>query len=178
MGSLLFSPSGRVGPADFMKGYTILIVIGLIINLLFAFAPMLALLSFPILIVLLWCSIALWIKRYHDAGKSGWMCLIPIIVGMVAGFVLSLILTPMFVDADAALAATEAAEAAAAEGDIGGAMSAAMGASGMTQMGMIISAVASAVLSYVIAMVFNGMIKHEDHDNRFGPETSTADTFS
>jgi len=178
MGNLLFSPSGRIGPGQFMSGYTVIIVIGLLINVLFAFAPIVALLSFPVMLALLWCTIVLWVKRYHDGGKSGWMCLIPIIVGGILAYVLNLVLTPIFVDADAAAAAAEAVAEAAQNGDILGSMTAALNATGLSRMGMIVISVAGAVLSYVVAMVFNNMIKHEDHDNRFGPVTTVADNFS
>ena len=78
MGNLLFSPSGRISPADFMRGATILIVVGLVLGLLPILMPALAMLSI-IFLVMLWCWIVLWVKRYHDGGKSGgarcWPCI-------------------------------------------------------------------------------------------------------
>lgn len=168
MGNLLFSPSGRIGPGQFMSGVTVLIIISLVLALLPIFVPALALLGI-VGLVLIWCWVVLWVKRYHDAGKSGWMCLIPIIVLIVLSMILSTVLAGMFVDTAAAEAMAEAAES----GDIGGLMSMA-GKGGMTTTGAIISAVASAVLSYVVAMVFNNMIKHDAHDNQFGPEAGTS----
>jgi len=174
MGSLLFSPSGRIGPSQFMKGYMIVILISLVIGLLPAVMPALAVVAIPISLALLWMTIVLWVKRYHDCGKTGWMCLIPIVVGIIASVILSAVLTPMFVDADAAAAAAEAAAEAAEAGDVGGAFSAAMGASGLSTVGTIILSVAGAVLSYVIALVFNNMIKHDAHDNQYGPEAGSV----
>ena len=168
MGNLLFSPSGRIGPGQFMSGITIVIAISLVLGLLPIFVPALAMLSI-VGIVLLWCTIVLWIKRYHDGGKSGWMCLIPIILTGVIGAVVSAVLAGMFVDPDAAAALAEAAEA----GDFGALMGSA-GKGGMTTMGAIIVNVVGAVISYVIAMIFNNMIKHDAHDNQFGPEAGTS----
>jgi len=173
MGNLLFSPSGRIGPGQFMSGYIVVIGISLAMSLLMGFVPMLALLSLPLALALLWMTIALWIKRYHDGGKSGWMCLIPIIVGGVIGAIVGSLLSKMFIDPNAALAATEAAEAAAEAGDIGGAFSAAMGAAKMSPVGVIVTSLVGAAISYVIAMVFNNMIKHDAHDNQYGPEAGT-----
>lgn len=174
MGNLLFSPSGRIGPGQFMSGYVVLIAINVVLSLLTGFVPALVFLAIPVGFMLLWISIVLWIKRYHDAGKSGWMCLIPIIIGGIIGGVIVSILSKMFIDPNAALAAAEAAEAAAEAGDIGGAFSAAMGAAKMSPVGVIITTIVGAVISYVIAMVFNNMIKHDAHDNQFGPEAGTA----
>ena len=168
MGNLLFSPSGRIGPGQFMSGVTVLVVISLVLALLPIFVPALGLLGI-VGLVLIWCWIVLWVKRYHDAGKSGWMCLIPIIVLIILSMILGAVMGAMFADPAAAEAMMEAAES----GDVGSIMKFA-GTGGMTKMGAIISAVASAALSYVVAMVFNGMIKHDAHDNQFGPEAGTS----
>lgn len=168
MGNLLFSPSGRIGPGQFMSGITVVIVASLVLGLLPIFVPALAMLSI-LGLVLLWCTIVLWIKRYHDGGKTGWMCLIPIIVTGVIGAIASTVLAGMFVDPDAAAALAEAAEA----GDFGALLGSA-GKGGMTTMGAIIVNVVGAVISYVIAMVFNNMIKHDAHDNQYGPEAGTS----
>jgi len=168
MGNLLFSPSGRIGPGQFMSGVTVLVVIGLILALLPIFVPALIMLGI-VNLVLLWCWIVLWVKRYHDGGKSGWMCLIPIIVYIILAMILGAVLSGMFVDLEAAEKIAEATEA----GDFGALMQFA-GSGGMTKTGGIITAVATAVLSYVVAMVFNNMIKHDDHDNQFGPVAGTA----
>ena len=168
MGNLLFSPSGRIGPGQFMSGATILVIIALVLALLTVFVPALGVLNI-IGLVLLWCWIVLWVKRYHDGGKSGWMCLIPIVVWLVIGMIIGMILPGMFQDPDAAAAVAEATEA----GDFGAILKAAMGG-GMTTTGQLINAVLGAVVSYVVAMVFNNMIKHDGHDNQFGPEAGTA----
>lgn len=172
MGNLLFSPSGRIGPGEFMRGVTILVVVNLVLALLPIFVPALAVLSI-LGLVIIWCWIALWIKRYHDGGKSGWMCLIPIVVWLVIAIIASMILPGMFQDPDAAAAIAEATEA----GDFGAIFAASMGG-GMTTTGQLVNAVLGAVISYVVAMVFNGMIKGDDHDNQYGPVAGTADTFN
>lgn len=166
MGNLLFSPSGRVGPTAFMKGATILIVINFILAILPILSPALGLLSI-VGLILIWCWIVLWVKRYHDAGKSGWMSLIPIVAFLIAAIIISLVIQPMFVDPEVAATLEEAQ----ASGDMGAVWEAAMSGGGITTMGTLILAVIGAVVSYAIAFLFNNMIKSDPHDNQFGPAT-------
>ena len=118
---------------------------------------------------MLWCWVVLWVKRYHDGGKSGWMCLIPIIIYIIISGIVSTVLAGMFVDTEAIAAIADAQEQA----DLGALMSM-MGKGGMTTTGLIVTALAGAAVSYIIAMVFNNMIKHDAHDNQFGPEAGTS----
>ena len=166
MGNLLFSPSGRIDSVSFMKGATILIIVGVVLGLLPLLSPALAALGI-IGLVTIWCWVVLWVKRYHDAGQSGWKSLIPIIIYVIAAVVITSILTPMLTDPEVAAAMAEAE----ASGDIGAVMSAAMAGGGVTKMGTLIVTLVSAAVSYGIAFVFNGMIKSDPHDNQFGPAT-------
>ncbi len=167
MGNLLFSPSGRIGPTDFMKGVTILVIIGFVLGILPAISPALAVLGI-IGLVTLWCWVVLWVKRYHDAGKSGWMCLVPIIAYIIVAMIISTVVQPMFVDPDFAATLAEAE----ASGDVGAIFQAALsGGGGITKVGTFVLAAIGAAVSYGIAMVFNGMIKSDADDNQFGPAT-------
>lgn len=169
MGNLLFSPSGRINPSEFMRGATILIIIGFILGILpmisFTLGSALGLLG----IVTIWCWIVLFVKRYHDGGKSGWMSIIPIIVFVILSVIISQLVTSMFAgDLNAQM--KEAAEAAAESGDIGSILSVSTEFAGsIAKKTALPSAIASAVASYLIAFVFNNMIKRDDHDNQFGP---------
>ena len=168
MGNLLFSPSGRIGPGQFMSGVKILVIIAVVLAILPAFVPALVMLNI-LGLVMLWCWVVLWVKRYHDGGKSGWMCLIPIIIYIILSLIVSTILAGMFVDTEAIAAIADAQEQA----DLGALMSM-MGKGGMTTTGLIVTALAGAAVSYIIAMVFNNTIKHDAHDNQFGPEAGTS----
>ena len=169
MGNLLFSPSGRINSGDFMKGATLIIVITLVLGLLPIISAGLAALS-VVTIVFLWCWVVLWVKRYHDAGKSGWTCLLPIIVYLVLAAIVGIVLPGMFTDPEAAAAAAEAAAEAAEAGDFGAIFKAAAGG-GMTTMGKIIVPLASAAVSFGVAFLFNNMINGDAGDNQFGPQT-------
>jgi len=167
MGSLLLSFKGRINAADLQRCAIILIVIGTIINIIGYFSTMAGIVLGLLGILLLWPWIALWIKRYHDAGKSGWMCLLPLVVGLTLGFVISLVLNRFVpLDTDAITAATEAA---AASGDIMGAMMA--GVEGAKPQ-LLPNAALSALASLLVVFVFNGMIKSDPEENQFGGPTN------
>lgn len=69
---LLYSPKGRIGPRDFIKGLALLVLLHALIVMLGAYnlnaSSILSFLS----IVLLYPLFCLLIKRSHDGGKSGW----------------------------------------------------------------------------------------------------------
>jgi len=165
MGNLLFSPSGRIGPADFMKGAYVLIAISFIMGLLPLISFGLSMLSIPVSLVMLYCWVALFIKRFHDGGKTGWMVFLPILAIFILGYFLNQFVSNM-VAGDVMAQAQKAAEEAAAAGDISGAMQAGMAAAKKTA---IPTAIAGAILSFIVAFGFNKWIKHDDHDNQYGP---------
>lgn len=170
MGNLLFSPSGRVNSEDFMRGATLLIIIGFVIGILPALSPALAVFGI-VGLVLMWCWIVLWVKRYHDSGKSGWMCLLPIIVYLIAAGIVTTILQQILVDPDAAKAALEATQEAAEAGDFGALFKAAGAANALSMIDKIIIQLASAAVAYGIAMIFNNIISGQAGDNQFGPQS-------
>lgn len=96
MGRILFSPSGKIDPDNFMRGAYVLIAVSLLINLL----PMVsaaAAAPFKILmLVVAYCWTALFIKRFRDGGKSGWMVFIPIGVTLIAMFIHNSAVPPIF----------------------------------------------------------------------------------
>lgn len=171
MGNLLFSPSGRISPSEFMRGAMVLIAISFVLGILplisFKIGSMLSLLG----IILLWCWIVLFIKRFHDGGKTGWLCIVPIIAFLILSLIVSSIVTGMFAG-DLNSQMQDAVEAAGESGDIASIMSTSM------EMGAAIakktalpSAVAGAVVSYIIAFATNSIVGHDDHENQFGPAT-------
>ncbi len=171
MGNLLFSPSGRISPSEFMRGAIILIAISFVLGILplisFKIGSMLSMLG----IILLWCWIAIFIKRFHDGGKSGWMCLIPIVAFIILSMIVSSIVTGMFAgDLNAQM--QEAAEAAAESGDFASIISVTMESAGaIAKKTALPAAVAGAVVSYVIAFATNSIAGHDEHENQFGPAT-------
>ena len=169
MGNLLFSPTGRINPSEFMRGALILIIVGFVLNALpaisFTLGSTLSLLG----LVLIWCWIVLFVKRYHDGGKTGWMSIIPIVVFLVLSFIVSGIVSNVFAgDLNAEI--TQLTQEALSSGDSSNFLAATLGmGSEIAKKTAIPTAIAGAVISYGIAFIFNGMIKHDPQDNTYGP---------
>lgn len=166
MGNLLFGPNGRISPADFMKGSLVLIIISFILGLLPLISMSLSMIFGILGLALIYCWVCLFMKRMRDGGKSGWMCLVPILAFIVASFISGMIVSAIMVGG---MAGNEEALAAAAEsGDISAVMDAAQG---MAKKTAIPSAILGAVVSYLIAFVTNKVVGHDANDNQYGPET-------
>ena len=171
MGSLLFSPTGRVNSSDFMRGALILIILGFVINVLpaisFAIGSTLGILG----LVLIWCWVVLFVKRYHDGGKTGWMSIFPIVVFLVLSFIMSGIISSVFA-ADLNDQLTRLTQEALSSGDSNNLLAATLKmGSEIAKKTAIPTAIAGAVISYAIAFIFNSMIKHDPQDNTYGPAT-------
>ncbi len=168
MGNLLFSPSGRINPADFMRGVIILIIISAVLTLLPLISPALGMLGM-LGIVMIWCWIVLFVKRFHDAGKSGWMTVAVVVVMVVLSMIMSSVITSTFAEdmqAEIQKAAMEAAES----GDIGSIFKGSMEAGqAMAKKIAIPSAIGSAILSYAIAWGVNKFFPHDPEENQYGP---------
>lgn len=162
MGNLLFSPNGRITPDEFMKGAYVLIAIGIILGLLPLVSMSLSMIFSLLGLVTLWCWIVLFIKRFHDGGKVGWMCLLPILAFIVSSFIIGGIVTGMV---GGTAMSEQAIQDAAQSGDLSAVMDA---TSGLARKTAIPSAIAGAVVSFAIAYVTNMLIKR-DGDNQYGP---------
>ena len=167
MGSLLFSPSGRIGPSAYMKGMLVLAAISVVISLVPLVSPGLALiLSFASLILFI-PFIFLGIKRSHDAGKSGWMVLTHILLFMGVGAAIGFLLQTIGMGPSAEI---EASMTAAGEaGDMGEVMR----LTGELAKDQAIPSAISSIVGYVVAaFLINMFNKQDDGDNQFGPVPS------
>ena len=159
MGNLLFSPNGRINSSQFIKGALILIVIGFLLSLpsllgMNKIGTPLGFLSY--LLAFPW--VVIWIKRYHDGGKSGWMCLIPLLVYAVLMMIaMGSLLGGEFAQIMemATSGASQAEQEAATEA--------------MMKGKEVPVGVAGLVCSLVVVFLFNALIKRDDHENQFGP---------
>ena len=159
MGNLLFSPNGRINPGEFMKGAIILIIIGMLLSLpsilgMNKIGTPLGFLSY--LLAFPW--VVIWIKRYHDGGKSGWMCLIPLVVYAVLLMILMGVLLGAEFSQMFEMIAAGASEAEQKE------FSENMGKGKEIPLTLV-----GLGTSLVVSFLFNSMIKRDDHENQFGP---------
>jgi uncharacterized membrane protein YhaH (DUF805 family) len=93
-GYLYTSFEGRINRAKFWAGIVVLIVINLIINFVVTyvfsdgsggFSTIAIIILVVVGLVLLYFSLALYAKRWHDREKSGWWSLAPFAIGIVGG---------------------------------------------------------------------------------------------
>lgn len=165
MGNLLFSPNGRISPAQFTKGALILIFLYFILSIAPLASPGLGMIAMIAQILLLWCWIVLWIKRYHDSGSSGWMSLIPIAIFVVGYFLVSNYITNKYMPAEI----KADIDAIREDGDIMGMMEVmAESAPEIAATTTMPSAIGFSILSAIIAFGFNALIKHQPEENQFG----------
>jgi len=160
MGNLFFSFKGRLNAADFQRGAIILIVIGAVLNIVPYFLGSMAIILGVLSIVLIWPWLALWIKRYHDANKSGWMVLLPIVVLIALGIGTSFVVNQIMpIDQSAVEAAgTDFMEIMRASTEA-------------AKHQMIPNAIVGAVVQLAVVFGFNALIKSDPEENRFGPAT-------
>jgi len=173
MSNLLFSPSGRIGPGAFLKGIGILAVIGAVITALplisFELGSALSLAGLVLLIPMFF----LVIKRLHDAGKSGWLSILfVILIGIVAS-VLQYVAVQM-------TGGTAMAEMNAATDELarsGGSFNEIMTASAqlaaeygptIAKNTAIPSAIAGLVGTMLGAVLTNLILKQDGHENQYG----------
>ncbi len=71
---LYLDANGRIGQKDFWIGWLILFVVGIVLGMVTAGAPVV---SAIIGLVLIYPGVCLFSKRLHDFGKSGWLAAIP-----------------------------------------------------------------------------------------------------
>ena len=96
MGNLLFSPSGRIGPSQYMRGMIIVAVISAVLALLPLVSPALGLLGSLVGFVFLYVFFALGIKRSHDAGKSGWMSITHFLLYLLVSTIVTFVIFSLF----------------------------------------------------------------------------------
>ncbi len=164
MGNLFFSTKGRIGPAAFQSAAIILIAIGFAINMVPFLSFSLGMIVSILSLVILWPWICLWVKRLHDAGKSGWMVLVVLLVLIGVNIVVGRLMLSMLVDQAAMQEAVLNAGA-----DVMGAMKA---SAEFTKPTIIPSAIAGAVTSFVVVFLGNKVLKSDPEENQFGGPTS------
>ncbi len=76
----MFSPKGRLGPLSYISYYNAMLFSFLLISLVFVKISLF--IVFPLMVVVIYATYVLVIKRLHDLGLSGWFLLtlfVPII---------------------------------------------------------------------------------------------------
>ena len=169
MGNLLFSPSGRVNPADFMRGVIILIVISALLTLIPLVVPSLGVLKF-LGLILFWCWIVLYVKRFHDAGKSGWLTIAVIVAIVVLSMIMGSVFISMFAAEEHKIAQIAVDELSVSGGGFLEIFKGSMEANAPVERKVALpSVIGGSILSYAIAWAVNKFFPHDEGENQYGP---------
>jgi len=79
----LFVPKGTIDKSGFMVAALLLIALGAGTDVLSFTAPMLGPALFFVGLLFAYCWVALWIKRFHAAGASGWWTVLVVLVWII-----------------------------------------------------------------------------------------------
>lgn len=158
----MMSANGRMAPADFQKAGFVLVAISFVLALTPLFLPlMVAGLISLLSLVLIYPWVCIWSKRLHDAGKSGWLFLVVMVVWIVIGLIVSQIVTLLF--------GGESARMMAAAMETGN-MDAIMQANEATSQAIALpTAIINALVGVGVVLAGNAILKQEPHENRYGP---------
>lgn len=141
--TVMFSFNGRIRRQHFWIGWLILFAAGFVAGLI----PFLGVL---LSLALIWPNLAITVKRLHDMGQSGWLCLVPIVAGLIG-------LIAIFMTVGASMmtnyAAIENEDPAAIMAMVGPALG-------------IIGIIALVQIGFLIWI---GVTEGQRGDNRFGP---------
>lgn len=102
--NLLFSPNGRIDSASFMKGAIILLALNFFLWLAWFINLPLALLAGLVSLMSIYCWACLFVKRFHDAGRTGWLFPAVLIAFLILAFTVMPIFVSLFLPVDAELA--------------------------------------------------------------------------
>ena len=163
---LFFSPNGRITKSQFQTGALVLIAISFVFAVLPAVVGGMALMAVSgitglIGLVMIWCWIALWVKRLHQGGITGWMTILLALgwffVNMIVGTIVTAVMAP------------ELMSMQPTSGDFMEIMQQRMEASRAV---VIPSAIASALVGVGYVLVANMALPSHDSENQFGPAPS------
>lgn len=152
---VILNPFGRIGPATFRNTALVLIAIGACFSLSPVINPGLAALSFANLL-LIYPSIVIWVKRFHDAGKSGWWYLAVFVAQLVIGVVVNRFIIARFLPPPPPVDPRF----------LWASMVAQMQASALP------ATAASVVIGLIFVFVVNEELKSDPAENAYGPPTT------
>ncbi|MCA8902543.1 MAG: DUF805 domain-containing protein [Hyphomonas sp.] len=165
---LYFSPNGRISQGTYWRGVITLFVISAVLSAVAAYvSPFIGFLG----IIFIWPWIALHVKRFHDAGKTGWLTLAMVVLAFIVSFVVGMLLMGAF-GVDAASMQQEMMEdmeSMQSSGDPGAVMAYAMEQSKkMAQKQLIPNLLSSGIVTAAIGFVMS-LFKSDPADNQYGP---------
>ncbi|MCA8902541.1 MAG: DUF805 domain-containing protein [Hyphomonas sp.] len=163
---VLFSPKGRIGRRDFLRGIILLTGVSIIVQVGATFAlPPLVLAQY----VLIWSYACVFGKRLHDAGYSAWLYLAFLAGFVVLQVIVSNLLMPLL--SPEVLPVQAELEAIGMTGDFAGMVQAmSERAPEIARLSALTSLAALLVTSAALALA-GAQLKSDPHPNAHGPAT-------
>ena len=154
-----FNPQGRLNPAEYIRGGSILIVAGVILSLIQQTGIVtIMVLANLVTLFLAYPWVVLWIKRYHEGGKSGWFAMIPLFVFVIGFYFVShLIFSVEF------KTLIEAYETGVSQEELAGLMEE------LIKPKEVLFLLVTTLYSLAFLHVFNKLIKSDPNENQYGP---------
>jgi uncharacterized membrane protein YhaH (DUF805 family) len=176
---LFFSPNGRITQGTYWRGALILFAISAVLTAAAAFvSPFLGMAG----LIFIWPWIAIHVKRFHDAGKTGWLTLAMVVLAMIVSFIASSFLPGLFgIDQAAIQAEMTERMTEAANDDPSAMMSSIMEETKALSQRMLPAQILSTLLVTGIVGAVMGLFKQEPKDNQYGAlpgGSGTTTTFS
>lgn len=169
---LYLSPNGRIDQPTYWRAVLVLFAISAAISVLSAFvSPFLGLLG----LVFIWPWIAVHAKRFHDAGKTGWITIAMVVLAIVVSMIVGAILPGLFgVDTAALTQEMQEEIERASSRDPANAIAVAMEASKRAAQAQLLpSILATLIVTGVVGAVM-GLFKADPNDNEYGPGPAGA----
>lgn len=165
---LYLSPNGRIDQQVYWRAVLTLFGISAAISVLGAFVnPLFGLLG----LVFVWPWIAVHVKRFHDAGKTGWLTVALVALALVLYVILGLAVPGLFgVDTAEIEAEMQREMERASSRNDGGAMFSAMmdGARRANQAQLVSGIVSTGIVTGVLGAIM-GLLRTDPNDNQHGP---------
>ena len=154
--NLLFNPQGRIEKGPFWTGFVVLLVVGVAVGWAQAYAApqRMTPLFTAISLTLIYPSVCVYGKRFHDAGKTAWFFGAVVVAQIIGNAVAALVIAgPHFAALQDIEPGTDAFRAAQRE---------------ITQTIFLPVQLAATTVAFVVAFVVS-MLPSDPDTNRFGP---------
>ena len=163
-GTLLFSPSGRIGPGNFWRGFIVAIAVNLVANVIAFIAGVenvaTGLVSGVVWLVTMWWTFCVMAKRLHDSGASGGWAILAGGVWFIVFLVVFAVITAVFASEQFALAMKDQTYGQSAQFQLE-----------VTQRTFVPATAANLVLSIVLGFIM-ASLRSDPVNNQYGPPPS------
>jgi uncharacterized membrane protein YhaH (DUF805 family) len=159
MAYLMLGFYGRISAREFLGGASLLILITAILKLSAYIGSGIGLIAAGLSLVLVLPWIALWTKRYHDSGQSGWMIIMPVIVMFIL-YGISMYVVGAMIPIDSmpvkfALNSGTYLDAFRVFLEI-------------SRPQVVLSTFAGAIVQFIVIFLFNSIIRSDPGENKYG----------